>query len=63
MHKVKKITLAVTGGIGSGKTAFCGFLKSEGIPVINLDDISKELLENQIKYFWQKKFFQTAKMF
>jgi len=46
MHKVKKIKLAVTGGIGSGKTAFCDFLKSEGIPVINLDDISKELLEH-----------------
>jgi dephospho-CoA kinase len=46
MHKTKKIKLAVTGGIGSGKTAFCGFLKSGGIPVINIDDVSKELLEN-----------------
>jgi dephospho-CoA kinase len=46
MHKVKKIKIAVTGGIGSGKTAFCGFLRSEGIPVINLDDVSKELLEH-----------------
>ena len=46
MQKFKKIKLAVTGGIGSGKTAFCGFLISEGIPVINADSVSKELLEN-----------------
>jgi dephospho-CoA kinase len=46
MSKIKKIKLAVTGGIGSGKSAFCGFLKSGGIPVINIDDVSKELLEN-----------------
>lgn len=46
MNKIRKIKLAVTGGIGSGKTAFCGFLKSEGIPVINVDDVSKDLLEN-----------------
>jgi len=45
MGKIKKIKLAVTGGIGSGKTAFCGFLKEQGIQVINVDDVSKELLE------------------
>ena len=45
MGKIKKIKLAVTGGIGSGKTAFCGFLKEQGIKVINVDDVSKELLE------------------
>jgi dephospho-CoA kinase len=46
MQKIKKIKIAVTGGIGSGKSAFCGFLKSEGIPVINADNVSKNLLEN-----------------
>jgi len=45
MSKTKKIKLAVTGGIGSGKTAFCAFLKELGIQVINVDDVSKELLE------------------
>jgi dephospho-CoA kinase len=45
MGKIKKIKLAVTGGIGSGKSAFCSFLKAQGIPVINVDDVSKELLE------------------
>jgi len=46
MSKIKKIKLGVTGGIGSGKSAFCGFLKAEGIPIINVDEVSKELLEN-----------------
>lgn len=46
MGKIKKIKLAVTGGIGSGKSAFCGFLQAQGIPVINVDNVSKELLEN-----------------
>lgn len=46
MSKIKKIKLAVTGGIGSGKSAFCGFLKAEGIPVINVDEVSKEILED-----------------
>jgi dephospho-CoA kinase len=45
MSKIKKIKLAVTGGIGSGKSAFCGFLQAEGIPVINVDEVSKEILE------------------
>ncbi|MGA7720794.1 MAG: dephospho-CoA kinase [Ignavibacteriaceae bacterium] len=57
MRKIKKIKLAVTGGIGSGKTVFCGFLKSEGIPVINVDDVSKELLENDKDII--KKIIQT----
>lgn len=46
MKKLKKIKIAVTGGIGSGKTLFCDFLKQNGIPVINVDNVSKTLLES-----------------
>jgi len=46
MGKTRKIKIAVTGGIGSGKSIFCKFLSELGIPVINVDDVSKELLEN-----------------
>ncbi len=46
MNKRKKIKLAVTGSIGSGKSLFCEYLKQNGIPVINVDDVSKKLLES-----------------
>ena len=45
MEKIKKIKIAVTGGIGSGKSLFCNFLNQLGIPVISVDEVSKELLE------------------
>ena len=45
MTKKRKIKVAVTGSIGSGKSAFCDFLNQNGIPVINVDEESKKLLE------------------
>ena len=44
MNKIKKLKIAVTGGIGSGKSEFCNYLESNGLPVINVDDVSKEIL-------------------
>lgn len=35
--------VAITGGIGSGKSAFCAFLKEEGFPVFSCDEINREL--------------------
>jgi dephospho-CoA kinase len=46
MGKRRKIKIAVTGGIGSGKSTFCKYLSELGVRVINVDDVSKELLEN-----------------
>ncbi len=45
MEKQKKIKIAVTGGIGSGKSLFCSYLNKLGIPVINVDEVSKEILD------------------
>lgn len=45
MKQNKKI--AVTGGIGSGKTFFCNILKSIGCEVISCDDIYAELLQEE----------------
>ncbi len=42
----KKLRIAVTGNIGSGKTAFTKFLADEGYPVIPADDLSKDILMN-----------------
>lgn len=40
------ITLAVTGGIGSGKTEVCRILASEGIPVYDTDSAAKRLYDS-----------------
>jgi dephospho-CoA kinase len=42
----KKIKVAITGGIGSGKSVFSDALKEKGFPVILADDIAKEILQN-----------------
>jgi len=44
MEKMKKLKIGVTGGIGSGKSEFCKFLIKKGFPVINVDNLAKELL-------------------
>ena len=44
MSNRKKIKVAVTGNIGSGKSTFTKFLFEAGYPVILADDISKEIL-------------------
>jgi len=41
---MKKIRVAITGGIGSGKSTFANFLASKGHVVINADDISKDII-------------------
>lgn len=41
MMRNKKI--AITGGIGSGKSLFCEILKEKGYPVFSCDTISKQL--------------------
>jgi len=40
----KKLKVAITGGIGSGKSSVCEIINSKGYPVIYADDISKEIL-------------------
>jgi dephospho-CoA kinase len=42
---VKPLKIAVTGGIGSGKSLFCSFLAEAGYPVLSADEISKSLLQ------------------
>jgi dephospho-CoA kinase len=44
MSIAKKIRVAITGNIGSGKSTFTKFLFEAGYPVILADDISKEIL-------------------
>lgn len=47
----RKLKIAVTGGIGSGKSLFCSFLQDSGLTVISADRLAGELLaaDPQIK--------------
>ena len=49
MVRSKKIKVAITGNIGSGKSTFTKFLFEAGYPVILADDISKEILAGDIE--------------
>jgi len=46
MAKSKRIRVAITGNIGSGKSSFAKFLTEFEYPVILADEISKEILAN-----------------
>ncbi len=51
---------AVTGGIGSGKTAVCGILKELGYPVFSCDEISRALWEDEAYLEALKALFPTC---
>lgn len=46
---MKKLKIAVTGNIGSGKSSFCKYLEEMGYSVIKADEIAKDLLANDEK--------------
>jgi dephospho-CoA kinase len=46
---MNKIRVAITGGIGSGKSTFANYLVSKGYVVINADDVSKDILSSDEK--------------
>lgn len=54
----KKITIGITGSIGSGKSEFTKIAENSGFPVLRADDISKEFLANdpEVKKQVIKKF-------
>jgi len=43
--RINKLKVAITGNIGSGKSTFCNFITAKDYPVINADDISKNILK------------------
>jgi len=43
---MKKFKVAITGGIGAGKSKVSDFLMKEGFPVLRADDIAKDLMQN-----------------
>ncbi len=49
--------VAITGGIGSGKSTALSVILGEGYPVINLDEITKKLYKTASVKKWLKKNF------
>ena len=43
--------VGLTGGIGSGKSAAANFFQNEGITVIDADDLSREVIEQDTPGF------------
>lgn len=63
----KKLKVAVTGGIGSGKTELCKYIKSKNFPVIDADSFAKSILvhnpkvkEQVIKQFGENSYSPTG---
>lgn len=46
---MKKLKIAVTGGIGTGKSLFCEILEEKNFKVVKADNIAKELLATDKK--------------
>ena len=46
--KQNKLKIAVTGGIGSGKSTACAIIKEEGFPVFSCDEVYAELFNSGI---------------
>ncbi|HLG31523.1 MAG TPA: dephospho-CoA kinase [Ignavibacteriaceae bacterium] len=46
--KKGKLKIGITGSIGSGKSMFADYLKEKGFPVINADELSKEILASDL---------------
>lgn len=63
----KKITIGITGSIGSGKSEFTKIAENSGFQVLRADDISKEILTNNpdvkkqvIKKFGKESFLNNT---
>jgi len=57
------LTIALTGGIGSGKTTVSELFSQRGIPVIDADTISRELLAGSIANRPSKALLQVRDLF
>lgn len=46
---MKKIKIAITGGIGSGKSSVSDYLEIKGFPVLRADQIAKEMMISNVE--------------
>ena len=59
--------IAITGGIGSGKSEVCSYIKSAGYPVFSCDEIYSQLLNNgvfdsDLKSLFGEQIFKDGKL-
>ncbi|MEW6003758.1 MAG: dephospho-CoA kinase [Stygiobacter sp.] len=45
---MKKLKVAITGGIGAGKSLVSNFIEREGFPVLFSDEIAKEIMQSDV---------------
>ncbi|MBQ7339418.1 MAG: dephospho-CoA kinase [Clostridia bacterium] len=57
---MKNVKIAITGGIGSGKTALVNLIKEMGYPVFSCDEICRELYKKRKVLKKIKSLFPTA---
>jgi len=57
---MKHIKIAITGGIGSGKSTVLSILKDKGYPTFSCDDIYKEIIEKEDYILKIEELFPTA---
>ncbi len=56
----KRMLVAITGGIGSGKSTFSAALKEAGYPVISCDEVCAKLYKSPVFTRKLKKYFPSA---
>lgn len=59
---MSKITIGITGGIGSGKSSICKVLETLGYPIFYSDNVGKELLvsDNALKNAIREEFGESV---
>lgn len=67
MTQSSDFKIAITGGIGSGKSEVCSLIKSKGYPVFSCDEIYSRLLnngvfDNELKKCFGEQIFKDGKL-
>ncbi len=57
------LKIALTGGIGSGKTTVSGLFSQLGVPIIDADIISRKLLSGSLNHQPEKALLEVRKLF
>ncbi len=60
LYNLQKPIIGVTGGIATGKTTVCNFIKESGELVLNADHIVKEIYQQQITKDWLQNNFHEV---
>ena len=60
---MEQYTIAITGGIGSGKSTVLDYLKTQGYPVFSCDEIYKKISKSEEYLKKLQDLFQSCNFF